>query len=67
MKLTLTSSSKMILKIDDPYPPMMLNLQGTNNPDNLSVSISSKAAKGLQISRILKKPTSLLKFSLIIF
>jgi len=67
MKLTLTSSSKMILKIDDPYPPMMLNLQGTNNRDNLSVSISSKAAKDLQISRILKKPTSLLKFSLIIF
>jgi len=67
MKLTLTSSSKMILKIDDPYPPMMLTLQVTNNRDNLSVSISSKAAKGLQISRILKKPTSLLKFFLIIF
>ena len=54
MKLTLTSSSKIFLKIDDPYPPMMLTLQGTNNRDNLSVSISSKAAKGLQISRILK-------------
>ena len=67
MKLMLTSSSKMILKIDDLSPPMMLTLQGTNNPDNLSVSISSKAAKGLQISRILKKPTSLLKFFLIIF
>jgi len=57
----------MILKIDDLSPPMMLTLQGTNNPDNLSVSISSKAAKGLQISRILKKPTSLLTFFLIIF
>jgi len=67
MKLTLTSSSKMILEIDDLSPPMMLNLQGTNNRDNLSVSISSKAAKSLQISKILKKPTSLLKFSLIIF
>jgi len=67
MKLTLTPSSKMILKIDDLSPPMMLALQGTNNPDNLSVSISSKAAKGLQISRILKKSASLLKFFLIIF